>query len=133
MTSLVSSASIISDNSFGCGPMGMNIDLALNKIDRREIIPCCVSHDACYRNCSMSRLTCNCTFYTCIKNRCENRLLNDCKVFATNFFAMVRIGGVPSYKRDQERNKCLSKNYQSELDKIPMQQETEQYVKSCPK
>ncbi|CAF1026789.1 unnamed protein product [Adineta ricciae] len=133
LISLASSVSIISENSLGCGPMGVNIDLALNKIDRSEIIPCCVSHDACYRNCSMSRLTCDCTFYTYIKNRCENHLPNDCKVFATNLFAMVRIEGVPSYKRDQESSKCLSKNYQRELDKILMQQETEQYVKSCPK
>ncbi|CAF0958654.1 unnamed protein product [Adineta ricciae] len=116
-----------SGSTYGCGPMGINIDQGLNQIDREEIIPCCVAHDICYRNCSMSRFQCDCDFYKCIKNQCENKLPYDCAVFAINFYTLVRTGGISSYQRDQRSN-CPSNSF---FETFWNKENIEKELKSC--
>ncbi|UJR29025.1 hypothetical protein I4U23_010242 [Adineta vaga] len=128
LISLILSNPASNDNSFGCGPMGLNGDLILNATDRAEIIPCCVAHDTCYRNCSKSRAACDCEFYACIKNRCENHLPYDCGAFAVKFFTLVRIGGIASYQRDQRSNQC-SRPYFGE--EFPTRENIRQLLDAC--
>ncbi|CAF0934760.1 unnamed protein product, partial [Adineta ricciae] len=95
----------------GCGPMGLNIDKLLQKLNRNTLIPCCVQHDACYQTCGNKRSVCDDRFYTCLKTACSRQtpVSRECSTIATSMYTAVRGGGIPSFRRDQLNSKCAKK------------------------
>jgi secretory phospholipase A2 len=94
----------------GCGPVGINIDFLLQKVNQSELTPCCVQHDACYATCGMNRTTCDSNFLNCMTNACatQNPSSNDCLKYATGLYWIVRAAGEPSYVITQAVNGCQS-------------------------
>lgn len=117
---LISSTLFKQGNGYGCGPMGLNVDPLLNILQRDQIVPCCEGHDTCYRTCNKSRSQCDCIFYDCIVQSCIKRvpLSVDCFIYATQFYTLIRAGGVPSYTRDQRESKCTPSNPFSEWKNV---------------
>ncbi|CAF1397735.1 unnamed protein product [Adineta ricciae] len=95
----------------GCGPMGLNVDKLLQKLDRNTLIPCCVQHDVCYQTCGNKRSVCDDRFYTCLKTACSRQtpVSRECSTLATSMYTAVRGGGIPSFQRDQLNSKCAKK------------------------
>lgn len=130
---LISSTFVSKGDSYGCGPMGMNVDPLLKILQRDQIVPCCEGHDLCYRTCNKSRSHCDCIFYDCIVQQCTKRipLSIDCFIYATQFYTLVRVGGTPSYTSDQRESKCPSTNPFSELKNFLGTRTNSTYIKFC--
>ena len=130
---LISSTLLSKGDSYGCGPMGMNVDPLLKILQRDQIVPCCEGHDVCYRTCNKTRPQCDCTFYTCIVQQCTKRvpLSIDCFIYATQFYTLVRVGGTPSYTSDQKGSKCSPTNPFSELKNLLGTRTHSTYIKFC--
>jgi len=109
MISMIPVLSATSKNQ-GCGPVGINIDFLLQRVNQSELIPCCVQHDTCYETCGINRTTCDSNFLNCMTNACatQNPSSTDCLNYATGLYWIVRAAGEPSYTITQVVNGCRS-------------------------